>query len=411
MKVLNILTVLLFFGQVSYAKTFEVGNQKAFSSIRKALETVQNKDTVLVYSGHYKEGNLIIDKSIVFIGIDQPILDGENQYEIVSVMADSVVIKGFQVKNSGFSTLNDPGGIKVYDSKFIVIEDNILDNNFFGIYIQYGKHCIIRNNKLTAYGEEEQKIGNGIHCWKSDSLLIIGNTVRGHRDGIYFEFVSNSLIWRNISNHNVRYGLHFMFSNTDSYIANIFEANGAGVAVMYSKNVLMYNNHFKNNWGEAAYGILLKEISDAEIIGNIFEGNTAALYLEGANRMKVEKNQFKRNGWGIKVQASCMDNVISFNNFIGNTFDISTNGMLVLNTFNENYWDKYEGYDLNKDGFGDVPYHPLSLFSVITEKNPVTMILFRSFMVDLLDRSEKMLPSLTPADFIDNKPVMKHHLL
>ncbi|MBP7274223.1 MAG: nitrous oxide reductase family maturation protein NosD [Saprospiraceae bacterium] len=411
MKILYLLILLLPIAEVAVATTLVVGKHKRFESVQEAIRVAHDGDTVLVYAGIYKEGNIIINKTLRLIGIDNPVLDGEQKYEILSVKADNVVVKGFTIKNSGYSTLNDPGGIKIYDSNGVLIENNILENNFFGIYIQYGKNCIVRNNKLTAYATEEQKIGNGIHCWKSDSLLIIGNKIKGHRDGIYFEFVSNSLIWRNISNFNIRYGLHFMFSNTDAYIANIFEANGAGVAVMYSKSVLMYNNVFKNNWGEAAYGILLKEISDGEIIGNSFLANTAALYLEGANRMKVEKNQFKRNGWGLKIQASCMDNSIAYNNFIGNTFDISTNGMLVLNTFNENYWDKYQGYDLNKDNYGDVPYHPLSLFAVITEKNPVTMILFRSFMVELLDKSEKMLPSLTPVEFVDNKPAMTHHHL
>ena len=113
----------------------------------------------------------------------------------------------------------------------------------------------------------------------------------------------------------------------------------------------------------------------------------------------------------MKIQASCMDNTIKKNNFIANTFDISTNGTLVLNTFDNNYWDKYEGYDLNKDKIGDLPYHPLSLFSVIVEKNPPAMLLFRSFMVTLLDKSEKIIPSLTPDNFIDNSPLMRPLLL
>jgi nitrous oxidase accessory protein len=109
----------------------------------------------------------------------------------------------------------------------------------------------------------------------------------------------------------------------------------------------------------------------------------------------------------MKIQASCMDNTIKENNFLGNTFDISTNGTLVLNTFNGNYWDKYEGYDLDKDKYGDVPYRPLSLFSVMVETNSSLMLLFRSFIVTLLDKSEKILPSLTPENFIDYKPRMK----
>ncbi|MFN8338406.1 MAG: NosD domain-containing protein [Saprospiraceae bacterium] len=86
-------------------------------------------------------------------------------------------------------------------------------------------------------------------------MVTIGNQVKGHRDGIYFEFVTHSVIWRNISKQNVRYGLHFMFSNDDAYINNIFDGNGAGVAVMYTKNVTMYSNVFKNSTGDAAYGI------------------------------------------------------------------------------------------------------------------------------------------------------------
>lgn len=115
---------------------------------------------------------------------------------------------------------------------------------------------------------------------------------------------------------------------------------------------------------------------------------------------------FKDNGWGMKIQASCMDNVIEHNNFMGNTFDVGTNGSLVLNTFNKNYWDKYEGYDLNKDNIGDVPYHPLSLFSVVVEKNPPAMLLYKSFMTSLLDKSEKIIPSLTPEFFVDKQPLM-----
>ena len=308
--------------------------------------------------------------------------------------------------NSGYGTLDDPCGIKVYNRKNVVIQNNILDNNFFGIYIQNGLKCIVKNNKIRAYGKQEQLIGNGIHCWKSDSLQITANTVSGHRDGIYFEFVTNSVIWRNVSTNNVRYGLHFMFSNDDAYISNVFKNNGAGVAVMFTQRVKMFNNYFEENWGDAAYGLFLKEIADSYIIGHKFDKNTSGIFMEGTSRILVEKNTFEANGWGMKIQASCMDNVIKNNNFVGNTFDISTNGSLVLNTFDSNYWDKYDGYDLDKNGIGDVPFRPLSLFALLTENNPSAMLLFRSFMITLLDKSEKILPSITPDNFIDKTPLM-----
>lgn len=383
-----------------------MGTGKPFKKIKPALAEAQKGDTVFVYEGIYKEGNIILDKEIKLIGKNLPVLDGQKKFEVLSIKSNNSFIQGFKIEHSGYGTLSDPCGIKVYDAKNVTICDNVLDDNFFGIYIQYSKNCIIRNNKIIAYAIEEQRIGNGIHCWKSDSLQITANSVSGHRDGIYFEFVTNSVIWRNRSVKNIRYGLHFMFSNNDSYITNVFKNNGAGVAVMFTKQVKMFNNVFEENWGDAAYGLFLKEISDSYIFGNRFIKNTSGIHMEGTSRIKVEKNVFESNGWGMKIQASCMDNEITSNNFLGNTFDISTNGTLVLNTFNSNYWDKYEGYDLDKNHIGDVPYHPLSLFSVIVDNNPPAMLLFRSFMITLLDKSEKIIPSLTPDNFIDNSPLM-----
>ncbi|MDN3676395.1 nitrous oxide reductase family maturation protein NosD [Flavobacterium paronense] len=393
--------------QIGTATTIEVGTTCSVKRIMQALAMAKNGDTIIVNGGTYKEGTIVIEKKIVFIGKNFPVLDGQKKYEVLSVKADNVVVRGFKIMNSGVASLEDPCGIKVYNRTSVQILNNYLEDNFFGIYLQNCTNCIIKNNSIIAFGKAEQLIGNGIHCWKSQNLQIIGNRIKGHRDGIYFEFVTNSVIWRNISTQNIRYGLHFMFSNDDAYISNVFKNNGAGVAVMFTKNVKMFNNTFEENWGDSAYGLLLKEISDSYIFNNKFIKNTSAIYMEGASRIKLEKNVFEANGWAMKVQASCMDNELVNNNFLGNTFDISTNGSLVLNAFNSNYWDKYEGYDLDKNGVGDVPYHPLSLFAVLTEKNPSSMLLFRSFMITLLDKSEKVLPSITPDNFIDKTPLMK----
>ena len=405
-KVIVILMTLIFWVE-SFGHIIHVGPLHKVKSIRTAIRIANNGDTILVAAGIYKEGNLIISKQLTLIGDKYPIIDGQNKFEVFSIKANKVVIDGFKIYHSGTSNLDDYAGIKVYDSREVTIQNNILDDTYFGIYLQYAKRCVIKNNQLKANNKEEQQSGNGIHCWKSDSLSITGNTVDGHRDGIYFEFVTNSFIKTNTTSNNIRYGLHFMFSNNDTYQFNSFIGNGAGVAVMYSNKVSMLNNQFKENWGDAAYGLLLKEISDSYITGNTFEKNTTGIYLEGASRIRMDHNIFKNNGWAMKIQASCMDITVSTNNFVGNTFDIGTNGSLVLNTFNKNYWDKYEGYDLNHDTMGDIPYRPVSMYSMIVEQNPPAMMLFRSFITSLLDKTEKLIPSLTPENLKDNTPLMR----
>lgn len=390
-----------------WASTIRVGREQAAKTIQQALDMAVNGDSILVEAGSYHEKNLIIDKTLVLIGIGYPVLDGEHRYEVISIKADGVVVDGFKVVHSGVSSIEDFAGIKICNKRDVVVRNNILEDTFFGIYSQYGTNCSIENNSISSYAEEEQQSGNGIHCWKSDSMRIIGNTITGHRDGIYFEFVSNSVIWRNTSEKNMRYGLHFMFSNHDSYICNIFRNNGAGVAVMFSNHVRMIRNYFEENWGDGAYGLLLKEISDGFIDNNFFVKNTAGIFMEGASRLQLQQNVFEGNGWAMKIQASCMDVTVTGNNFKGNTFDVGTNGSLVLNTFNNNYWDKYDGYDLNKDQLGDIPFRPVSMYAMIVEKNPPAMILFRSLMSSLLDKTEKVLPSLTPENLKDEHPLMK----
>lgn len=402
------LSILLFlYGGQLLAGHIRVGKNRPYRTITEAVAASQPGDTVIVDQGTYFEKNLVIRKPIVLMGIGHPLLDGEGKYEIISVKSSNVTINGFRLQRTGVSSMEDYAAIKIYNSSNVKVTNNIIRDAFFGIYSQYGINCLIQNNYLVASNKEEQQSGNGIHCWKSDSMRIIGNTVTGHRDGIYFEFVTNSLIWRNSSNRNLRYGLHFMFSNDDAYMANVFENNGAGVAVMFSKGVKMVRNIFRENWGDAAYGLLLKEINDSHIENNRFEKNSIAVYAEGANRIKVVKNIFKGNGWAFRIQASCSDINLQYNNFTGNTFDIATNGSLVLNSFNSNYWDKYEGYDLNKDGIGDISYRPVSMYAMIIEQNPSAIMLFRSFMATLLDKTEKVLPSLTPEDLKDDSPLMK----
>ena len=227
------------------------------------------------------------------------------------------------------------------------------------------------------------------------------------RDGIYLEFSDNITIKDNFSKNNVRYGLHFMFSNNNYVINNVFETNGAGIALMFSKFMEVKNNTIKKNWGTAAYGLLLKEVNDANIENNVFFENTVGITAEGSNRLKYAHNDFTSNGYAIKVKGACYQNHVINNNFLYNSFDISYNGRINDNKFNNNYWSNYTGYDLDKNGIGDVAYRPVKLFSYIVNRTPETIILMRSLFIDIIDFSEKVSPVFTPDDLMDENPRMK----
>lgn len=176
---------------------------------------------------------------------------------------------------------------------------------------------------------------------------------------------------------------------------------------MFSRKINMWENRFEYNWGRAAYGLLLKEIYDAEIRDNAFLENTIGIYVEGSTRIQYHHNAFTRNGWAMKMSGGCLDNKVTANNFLYNTFDLSLNSAPNNNDFDGNYWTEYSGYDLGRDGVGDVPYHPVKLFNYVVNRTPEAMVLLRSLFIDLLNFSEKVSPVLTPANVADNAPLMQ----
>ncbi len=316
------------------------------------------------------------------------------------------MISGLQLQNVGTSYTQDRAGISVERQSYCIIENNRLFNTFFGIYLKHSSHCVIRNNDIFGEAEQEISSGNAIQLWYSKYIKVIDNKVKNHRDGIYLEFVDKSDITGNVSEDNLRYGLHFMFSNENNYLNNVFKNNGAGVAVMFSREINMIGNIFEDNWGTASYGLLLKEIYDGEISDNIFEDNTIALYGEGAVRLKITNNDFINNGWALKILGSSMDNIFTQNNFIANTFDLSTSSKRNYNKYYLNYWSEYTGYDLDRDGVGDVPFRPVKLFSYLVTKVDPSIILLRSTFIDILNFAEKVTPLFTPETLMDESPLM-----
>lgn len=400
--------LLLFLPLFAFSASLKVGKNEQFKTIKKAVAAAQSGDSILVEKGVYREGTIVLNKTVHLIGLNRPVLDGNFKDEIVTFLADGITLKGFKIINSGQDEVKSVAAVHVYNTGYSQITDNIFENNYFGIYVQSGYNILIANNKITTTrGRSQETVGDGIHLLASEEIWIKSNFISGHKDGIYLEKVKKSFIYRNISRSNLRYGLHFMFANDCVYTANVFDNNSAGVAVMYAMNVGMFANRFINNWGDSVYGLLLKDISYSKIKNNRFENNTTAIFADGATKIDFYYNHFEDNGWALKINANCMENRLANNNFINNIFDVSTSGSMVMNDFKNNYWDRYEGYDLDKDRIGDVPFHPLSFYSVLVEENPAVILLFRTFFVDLLDRSEKVIPSLTPEKFVDNYPLMK----
>lgn len=378
-----------------------------YPSVAAAVAAARPHDTVVVEAGVYREETVVLDRPLTLQGLPGAVLDGEGRRGLLVVTADSVTVRGLTLRNTGITFSDDRAALKVDRARYCRVEGNRVENAFFGIYLANSGDCLVKDNVLVTSAARETQAGNGIHLWYSARVTLQGNRIEGHRDGIYFEFVEDARVVDNVSRNNLRYGLHFMFSDGCDYVGNTFYRNGAGVAVMYTKNVLMEGNDFDENRGGASFGLLLKEITDSHIAGNRFRRNSVGIHAEGANRVQVEGNDFVGNGWAVQVLANSEDSAFRGNNFVANSFDVSTNSRKAYSTFAGNYWDRYGGYDRDRDGVGDVPFRPVRLFSLVVEQNEPALVLQRSLLVALLDLAEQVLPVLTPDNLVDATPSLR----
>ncbi len=401
-----ILIIALLITIKGHSSVIEMCQSCVITTLEDAIQKVNKCDTILIDGGEYHIENVFIDKSLTIIGSNQATLISKSGDELLTITADYVTIKGLILKNVTMSYIKERAAIRAVKQKYITIENNFIKDCFFAIYLENSHFGNINNNIIEGNATTEAESGNGIHAWYCKNINISNNNIKGHRDGIYFEFVDKSKITNNHSELNTRYGLHFMFSNDDDYWSNTFKNNGVGVAVMFSSRITMLNNQFIYNWGRASYGLLLKEINDAQIIGNMLKENTIGIYIEGSNRVKYSNNTFDHNGWAIKFSGGSSDNDFTRNNFINNSLDLIVNTKLGSNILHHNYWSNYSGYDLDRDRIGDVPYYPVKLFSYILDQAPEAIVLMRSLFVDLINFSERVSPVFTPKEVMDDYPIM-----
>lgn len=387
--------------------TVVVDPRGPITTLTAALRQVRPGGRILVRAGTYREPMIVVDRPVEIVGADWPVFDGGGTHGILTVRADRVTIRGLELGNVGASFTEDRAAIRVEGTRQCAIDSNRISAAFFGIYLSRVGDCRVSGNMIRGSAAGQLGNANAIHLYASRDVTVEGNRVSGHRDGIYLEFARRVAVRNNRSSGNTRYGLHFMFSDSCEYRGNTFSSNGAGVAVMYTRNVTIEDNRFEQSRGPASYGLLLKDISDSRVARNQFRRNTTGILLEGSDRLDVTDNEFRGNGWALRIMADAGDDRFTGNRFEGNSFDVATGGRAEGARFSRNYWDHYAGYDLDRDGYGDVPYRPVRLFSLVVGQHEAAVILLRSFFMEFLDTAERVLPVLTPETLMDPRPLMR----
>jgi len=169
---------------------FYVGGNGAgnFSTIQDAINASSDGATVFVYNGTYYE-NIVINKSISLIGEEKnsTVVSCLDNFYFLDVLSNNVTIRNLKVKD--FSL-----GIRILNSKNILVDNNIFFNNSNGILIDEGCNNInISSNYLKNNTE-------GIRVYNSSENMFYDNIFYATEnfDILFFDNSENNSIMKNI---------------------------------------------------------------------------------------------------------------------------------------------------------------------------------------------------------------------
>jgi parallel beta-helix repeat protein len=315
-----------------------------YLTIQQAVDAAESGETIIVRAGSYTE-NVVVNKPHLTIrsenGVGATIVQAANSSNpVFEITMDNVSIRGFTVKgtfsyvlsfggDSFGAVLVRKGGIELKGSKSCNISNNICAHNSIGIYLMDSTNNIITEN-ICSDNEEA-----GISLSQSNNNSVIRNEcTAGVSCGILLEASKNNTISENKCSENQNGIMVYSPQSSESNLAanniiirNSLSDNEGGITLYVSyKNTITENNISNND-----YGIIL-DWSNNDII-----------YLNNLNNeINVKFGSYGHDPstdiWNSTSKITYTYNGTTYTNYLGN------------------YWNDYNGDDVNKDGIGGISY-------------------------------------------------------
>ena len=405
-KILTVILVGLVAVPLCHGEIHIVGDGESISA---ALKSVSPGDTIRLTGSDYAE-NLTIDVPITLISDSTATIRGGYEGHVVHITAPGTVIEDLHISESGPHLTKDMAVVLI-EADDVTIRNCTITESLHGIYVKGGNRVNILGNIIEGRLDLiESDRGNGIHLWNSAGNIVEGNEIFNVRDGIYFSFANDTEITGNHI-HHVRYGLHYMYSNNNTFRENLFENNVAGAALMYSEDIVFERNTFARCRGFRAYGILLQSMARVVARSNLILDNSRGLFMNNTNASTIVGNDVVDNDLAVQLNGGCDENIFYDNNFINNLsellLDVSDRETRWANDDNGNFWTRYRGYDLDRDGIGDIPFVIQNVFQILESDVPEVRFYLLSPAAELLRAAEETLPILKIGDAKDPRPLIR----
>ena len=401
---------------------------------------------VIVLEGEHR-GPVRIERRITLEGATDAVVVGSSRGSVVTVSAPGAVVRGITVRGSGKDLEKMDAGIFVEQSAAgAVIENNTIEGNLYGICLHGAENSIARGNRIV--GQEEGRVndaGNGVSVWNAPGAQVLDNDFRFGRDGI-FVIGSQRNVFRGNRFRDLRFAVHYMYTNDSEVSGNVSTGNTIGFAIMYSHHLVVRGNVSD---GDRNHGLLFNFANNSEITGNVVRGRlmpaerwaspglrfkearehgmplaeevplslaTGArngpekcVFIYNANKNNFRNNWFEGCEIGVHFTAGSEGNEIVGNAFIKNRNQVKYVGTRYLDWSKDgrgNYWSDNPAFDLDGDGIADTAYRPNDLVDKVLWTAPQAKVLINSPAVQIIRWAQAQFPALLPGGVVDGHPLM-----
>ena len=416
------------------------------TSPQEVVDLAAEGDVVVLKAGEHR-GPIRITRKLTVEGERGAVLIGPGQGSVVTVSAPGAVVRGLTIRGSGKDSEKMDAGVFVEKTaKGALVETNRIEGNLYGIYLHGAEDSIARGNEIIGIKEGRvNEAGNGISVWNATGAKVLDNDVRFGRDGI-FVITSKRNVFSGNRFRDLRFAIHYMYTNDSEVSGNASLGNHAGYAIMYSGRLTVRGNLSD---GDRDHGFLFNYANASQISGNSVigrlqpaerwttggtrgtenkehglptpdtsevaqdaearSGPTKCVFIYNANQNRFRDNWFEGCEIGIHFTAGSERNEMVGNAFIRNRNQVKYVSTRYLDWSKDgrgNYWSDNPAFDLNGDGLGDSAYRPNDLVDKVLWTAPQAKVLMNSPAVQVIRWAQAQFPALLPGGVVDSRPLM-----
>lgn len=433
MKILKIKTLCgLILCVLSWSVLGQTVKVSPNDDLQSALDNSMAGDVIVLAPGRYR-GNFVVNHAITLTAqkttansaSKAAIIDAQGDGHGLLLQNSHITVSNLRIVNWGSDLTEQHSGIySDKKSSHITIKNNQLQGDGFGIWLQKSEYIKVLNN--TVQGNLQLRSadrGNGIQLSMVKHAEVKGNEVFHTRDGLYIISSQDNVLDDNTL-HDLRYGVHYMYSHSNKVLNNHAYHTRAGYALMSSRHLVVDGNSTVNS---EDYGFLMNFITSSTISNNQIKGvwtkpenkvlgrDGKGLFVYNSAYNTITGNVVDTAEIGIHLTAGSENTKIYGNSFINNPSQVK----YVSNKKQEwslegkgNYWSNYLGWDMNHDHIGDVVFEPNDGIDMLIWQYPEMSMLMDSPAVLILRWVQRQFPVLKPPGVKDSYPLMRspHHL-